>query len=76
MRGCWHRRRAPLAQRLTTNLVILHAALGALNEAYALAAEAQWDLTSMIDVRTNPFLRKFRADPRYHGFLARLGLEP
>ncbi|MFN2315896.1 MAG: protein kinase [Gemmatimonadales bacterium] len=67
--------RLPPERRLTTNLVMVHAVIGELDEAFALAAEAEWDLTSMIDIRTNPFLREFRADPRYRGLLARLGLE-
>ncbi|HUG27813.1 MAG TPA: hypothetical protein VMK53_05890, partial [Gemmatimonadales bacterium] len=68
--------RLPPESRLTTNLVLVHAVIGELDEAFALAAEAEWDLTSLVDVRTNPFLRGFREDPRYPGFLSRLGLEP
>ncbi len=63
-------------ERQVPNRLVLHAASGELNEAFALAAQSEWDLTLLIDIRTSPFLRSFRADPRYPGFLARFGLEP
>jgi eukaryotic-like serine/threonine-protein kinase len=63
-------------RRLTTNLVLLRAAIGELDHAFALATEAEWDLTSLIDIRVNPFLDRFRADSRYRGLLSGLGLEP
>ncbi|HUG27862.1 MAG TPA: protein kinase [Gemmatimonadales bacterium] len=63
-------------ERQVPNRLVLHAASGELDEAFALANQTEWDFTLLIDIRTSPFLQSFRADPRYPGFLSRFGLEP
>ena len=63
-------------ERQVPNTLVLHAASGELDEAFALAAQSDWDLTLLIDIRTSPFLQSFRADSRYPAFLSRFGLEP
>ena len=37
---------------------------------------ADWDIPTLIELRSDPLLRQFRSDPRYPQLLAGLGLKP
>jgi hypothetical protein len=67
---------APQGQRRPLDLAILHAAQGEHDRAFDLLAEAEWDIPTLVDLRTNPFLAPLRSDPRYPGLLQTLGLAP
>ncbi|MEO7501738.1 MAG: hypothetical protein ABIW94_03775 [Gemmatimonadaceae bacterium] len=51
--------------------------MGDLNWAYAIVdTPTRWDIPTLIGLRADPLLARFRADARYSRLLARIGLQP
>lgn len=63
--------------RTRINLALAEATNANINGAYdLLATGGDWDVPTLIELRTDPLLAPFRADPRYPRLLARIGLRP
>lgn len=52
-------------ERWRINLALAHAVLGRRDTAFAMLRNARWDVPALIELRANPLLADFRADPRY-----------
>lgn len=63
-------------ERARLNLALGHALLGNPDTAFAMLQTARWDVPTLIELRANPLLSGFRADPRYRVLLAKHGLKP
>jgi hypothetical protein len=45
------------------------------DSAFKMLRGAEWDIPTVIEVRSDPLLRQFRSDPQYQELLARIGLK-
>ncbi|MGI9043459.1 MAG: protein kinase domain-containing protein [Gemmatimonadaceae bacterium] len=63
-------------ERARVNLALGHAMLGNPDTAFAMLQTARWDAPTLIELRANPLLSGFRADPRYRLLLSKHGLKP
>ncbi|MGK2963752.1 MAG: protein kinase domain-containing protein [Gemmatimonadaceae bacterium] len=63
-------------ERARLNLALGYALLGSPDTAFAMLETARWDVPTLIELRANPLLDGFRADPRYRVLLSKHGLKP
>ncbi len=63
-------------ERSRLNLALGQALLGNADSAFAMLETAKWDAPTLIELRANPLLESFRANPRYRVLLAKHGLKP
>ncbi len=69
-------RAAAKDNRSRVNLALGEAIMGDLDAAFSGLSQAQWDVPTLVELRTDPLLAGMRADPRYPGLLAKAGLRP
>jgi tetratricopeptide (TPR) repeat protein/TolB-like protein len=69
-------RRAVTDDRSRVNYALTLGVLGQADSAFTLLRSAVWDVPTLIQLRVDPLLRDFRADPRYPKLLAQFGLTP
>jgi eukaryotic-like serine/threonine-protein kinase len=63
-------------ERSRVTYALALAVLGEPDSAFAMLRTATWDVPTLIELRANPLLQAFRADPRYPLLLAHFGLRP
>jgi serine/threonine protein kinase/Flp pilus assembly protein TadD len=63
-------------ERSRTDYALALAILGQTDSAFSIMQTSTWDIPTVIDLRTDPLLQHFRADPRYAQLIARLNLQP
>jgi serine/threonine protein kinase/tetratricopeptide (TPR) repeat protein len=63
-------------ERSRTDYALTLAIMGKFDEAFSMMGNCRWDIPTLIDLRTDPLLHRFRADERYPKLLARLNLRP
>src|SRR5688572_29305761 len=70
-------RRANVDDRTRIEHALAEAVMGDLDRAFAILEQpTKWDVPTLIELRADPLLAQFRADPRYRDLLARIGLRP
>lgn len=69
-------RAAIVDERTRVNYALALALLGPADSAFAMLRTAQWDIPTLIVLRSDPLLSGFRSDPRYPELLARSSLKP
>lgn len=70
-------RAAATDDRSRIQLALAEAVMGNLTPAYTILAKpTKWDIPTLIELRADPLLASFRADPRYPRLLAGIGLRP
>jgi TolB-like protein/tetratricopeptide (TPR) repeat protein len=70
-------RRADADDRSRIDHAFAEAVMGDLDRAFAILEKpTKWDVPTLINLRAEPLLAAFRADPRYPRLLARIGLRP
>jgi tetratricopeptide (TPR) repeat protein/TolB-like protein len=63
-------------ERSSINYALALANMGQLDSAFVVMQKGKWDVPTVIELRVNPLLHRFRSDPRYEELLGRLGLQP
>jgi tetratricopeptide (TPR) repeat protein len=63
-------------ERSRTDFALALAIMGRFDSAFEMMQNARWDIPTLIDLRADPLLGRFRQDARYPLLLARLGLRP
>ncbi len=69
-------RKAISDDRSRVNYALSLAIVGQTDTAFRMLRSAEWDIPTLIELRSDPLLRQFRSDPQYPELLARLGLKP
>ncbi len=69
-------RRSGMGQRSRTDYGLALAIMGEYDSAFMMLRTGGWDIPTLIDLRADPLLQRFRSDPRYPELLARFGLKP
>jgi tetratricopeptide (TPR) repeat protein len=69
-------RSAVVDERTRVTYALALAVLGRADSAFAMLQKAQWDIPTLIELRSNPLLKDFRSDPRYAELLDRWSLRP
>jgi len=57
-------------ERSRVNYALSLGIVGQLNTPFTMLRSAEWDIPTLIELRADPLLRPFRADPRYPQLLA------
>lgn len=69
-------RKHAIDERSRTDYALSLAITGNFDSAFAILQTIRWDIPTLIDLRVDPLLRRFRSDPRYPRLIARAGLRP
>ncbi|MDP9177669.1 MAG: protein kinase [Gemmatimonadota bacterium] len=70
-------RQANTDDRSRIEHALAEAVMGNLDQAFTILENpTRWDVPTLIELRADPLLAEFRADPRYRQLLARIGLPP
>ncbi len=70
-------RRADVKDRSRIEHALAEAVMGDIDRAYAILEKpTKWNIPDLIELRADPLLVSFRADPRYPRLLASIGLRP
>jgi len=63
-------------ERSRTDYALALAITGKTDSAFSILRTIRWDIPTLIDLRADPLLQRFRSDPQYAQLLARSGLKP
>jgi hypothetical protein len=63
-------------ERSRVNYALAVAIVGQSDSAFKMLRGAEWDIPTLIELRSDPLLRAFRLDPRYPQLLEHIGLKP
>lgn len=63
-------------ERSRTDYALALAIMGKFDDAFSMMQSCHWDIPTLIDLRTDPLLKRFRTDARYPELLARLDMRP
>jgi tetratricopeptide (TPR) repeat protein len=69
-------RNAVKDERSRVNYALALAVVGQSDSAFKMLRGAEWDIPTLIELRSDPLLREFRADPRYPQLIEGIGRKP